>query len=191
MTRSLPTLGFVGSSGSGKTTLLEGVIALLSDRGVRLAVIKHAKAGFDLDPDPRKDSHRIRSAGAAQVMVASRDRWALMAEQADPLEEPSLRSMLRHLDPEQVDAVLVEGFRHERYPKIEVYRPSHGRAPQCWPDDPDVVAVASDVPLATDPIPWLDLKDVGAVATFVAHYLGLHLYDDRPFRPPVPPPSDR
>jgi molybdopterin-guanine dinucleotide biosynthesis protein MobB len=99
--------------------------------------------------------------------------------------------MLRHLDREQVDAVLVEGFRHERYPKIEVYRPSHGRAPQCWPDDPDVVAVASDIPLATDPIPWLDLKDVGAVAMFVVHYLGLHLYDDRPFQPPVPPPSDR
>jgi molybdopterin-guanine dinucleotide biosynthesis protein B len=158
---------------------------------VRLAVIKHAKAGFDLDPDPRKDSHRIRSAGAAQVLVASRDRWALMAEQADPLEEPSLGAMLRYLDREQVDAVLVEGFRHESYPKIEVYRPSHGRAPQCWPDDPDVIAVASDIPLATDPIPWLDLKDVGAVAMFVVHSLGLHLCDDRPFRPPVPPPSDR
>jgi molybdopterin-guanine dinucleotide biosynthesis protein B len=175
MARSLPTLGFVGSSGSGKTTLIESVVALLSDRDVRLAVIKHAKAGFDLDPDPRKDSHRIRSAGAAQVMVASRDRWALMAEQADPLDEPSLDTMRRHLDREQVDAVLVEGFRHERYPKIEVYRPSHGRPPQCWPDDPDVVAVASDVSLATGRLPWLDLNDVAAAATFVAHQLGLRL----------------
>jgi molybdopterin-guanine dinucleotide biosynthesis adapter protein len=175
MARSLPTLGFVGSSGSGKTTLIEGVIALLSDRGVRLAVIKHAKAGFDLDQDPRKDSHRIRSAGAAQVVVASRDRWALMAEQPDPLEEPSLDAMLRHLDREQVDAVLVEGFRHEHYPKIEVYRPSRGRAPQCWPDDPDVVAVASDVPLATGPIPRLDLNDAEAVVTFVVRQLGLQV----------------
>jgi molybdopterin-guanine dinucleotide biosynthesis protein MobB len=177
MARSLPTLGFVGSSGSGKTTLLEGVIPLLADRGVRLAVIKHAQAGFDLDQDPRKDSHRIRSAGAAQVMVASRDRWALMAEQADPLEEPSLPAMLRHLDREQVDAALVEGFRHERYPKIEVYRPSHGKPPQCWPDDPDVVAVASDVPLATGALPLLDINDAGAVARFVAHQLGLQVTD--------------
>jgi molybdopterin-guanine dinucleotide biosynthesis adapter protein len=175
MTRSLPTLGFVGSSGSGKTTLIEGVMALLSDQGVRLAAIKHAKAGFDLDQDPRKDSHRIRSAGAAQVMVASRDRWALMAEQVDPLEEPSLDAMRRHLDRQEVDAVLVEGFRHERYPKIEVYRPSHGMPPQCWPDDPDVIAVASDVPLPTGGIPWLDLNDVAAVAAFVAHRLGLPL----------------
>jgi molybdopterin-guanine dinucleotide biosynthesis adapter protein len=173
MTRTLATLGFVGSSGSGKTTILEGVIALLSDRGLRLAALKHAKSGFDLDQDPRKDSHRIRSAGAAQVLVASRDRWALMAEQADPLEEPSLRGMLRHLDQEQLDAVLVEGFRHERYPKIEVYRPSHGRPPQCWPEDPDVVAVASDVPLATGKTTWLDLNDTAAVASFVVHYLGL------------------
>lgn len=167
-----PILGFVGSSGSGKTTLLESVLTLLSDRGVRLAVLKHAKPGFDLDRQPGKDSHRLRNAGASQVLVASRDRWALMAEQADPLEEPSLGEMLGHLDFAALDAILVEGFRHERYPKVEVYRPGHGRPPQCWPDDPDVIAVASDVPLSTGGLPCLSLNEPEVVARFVAHRFG-------------------
>lgn len=173
----IPLVGFVGSSGSGKTTLIERIVAVLSDRGVRLAVVKHAQAGFDLDPSPRKDSHRVRRAGAAQVLVASRHRWALLAEQADPLVEPSLAAMLRHLDRGSLDGILVEGFRHERYPKIEVYRPSHGRPPQCWPEDPDVIAVASDVPLATGALPWLDLNDSDAAVRFVAGRMGLSLFD--------------
>src|SRR5687768_10022519 len=173
MLRNTPVLGFVGSSGSGKTTLLEGVVSILSDGGARLAVLKHAGPGFDLDPDSGKDSHRIRIAGASQVLIASRDRWALLAEQPAPLEEPSLAAMLRHLDHGALDGVLVEGFRHERYPKIEVHRPSLGRPPQSWPEDPDVIAVASDVQLATGRLPRLDLNDVKAVARFVAGHLGL------------------
>ena len=178
MAHTPPVLGFVGSSGSGKTTLLEGVVSMLSDRGARLAVLKHAKPGFDIDTHPGKDSYRLRNAGAAQVLVASRDRWALLAEQADPLEEPSLQAMLRRLDPEALDAVLVEGLRHERYPKIEVYRPSHGRPPQCWPHDPDVIAVASDVPVATGNLLRLDLNDREAVARMVARYVGLRHFDE-------------
>ena len=173
MTGRLPVIGFVGSSGSGKTTLLEQVVGLLADAGVRLGVIKHAKPGFDIDPNPRKDSARLRGAGAEQLLVASRDRWVLMAEQADPLQEPSLRAMLLHLDPRALDGVLVEGFRHERYTKIEVYRPAHGRPPQCWPHDPSVVAGASDVALATAPLPCFDLNDPAAVAQFVVRRLGL------------------
>ena len=174
MARSVPpVLGFVGSSGSGKTTLLEQVLALLGDRGARLAVLKHARAGFDIDRHPGKDSHRLRAAGADQVLVASRDRWALMAQQTNPVEEPSLFAMLAHLDAEVLDGVLVEGFGHEHYPKVEVYRPSHGRQPQCWPGDGSVVAVASDVPLVTDPLPWLDLNDPVAIARFAASRLGL------------------
>jgi molybdopterin-guanine dinucleotide biosynthesis protein B len=184
-----PLLGFVGSSGSGKTTLLEGIVALLSERGVRIAVLKHAKPGFDMDPHPGKDSYRLRSAGAGQVLIASRDRWALLAEQADPLEEPSLHAMLRHLDREALDGVLVEGFRHERYPKIEVYRPSRGRPPQCWPDDPDVIAVASDVSLATGHLPWLDLNDRLAVARFVARHVGLQRIEEALARCGVEAPS--
>jgi molybdopterin-guanine dinucleotide biosynthesis protein MobB len=173
MARTLPILGFVGSSGSGKTTLLEQVVALLGDEGARLAVIKHAKPGFDIDRQPGKDSYRLRAAGADQVLVASRDRWALMAQQPDPLREPSLSAMVRHLDAEALDGVLVEGFGHETYPKVEVYRPSLGRLPHCWPHDSSVVAVASDVPLATGDLPRLDLNDLPQVASFVAHRLGL------------------
>jgi molybdopterin-guanine dinucleotide biosynthesis adapter protein len=173
MRSSLPMVGFVGWSGSGKTTLLEQVVGRLTDAGARLATVKHAKPGFDLDPNPAKDSRRLRSAGASQVLIASRDRWALMAQQEDPLEEPSLREMLGHLEASSLDGVLVEGFGHEQYPKIEVYRPSHRQAPQCWPGDRSVVAVASDVPLATGPVMWLDLNDPSAVTRFVARQLGL------------------
>jgi molybdopterin-guanine dinucleotide biosynthesis protein MobB len=178
-----PVLGFVGSSGSGKTTLIERVLAELSDRGVRVAVLKHARAGFDLDQDPAKDSSRIRNAGASQVLVASRDRWALMAEQVDPLAEPSLEETLGHLDADNLDIVLVEGFRHARFPKIEVYRPAHGRPPQCWPDDPDVIAVASDVPLAVGDLPLLDLNDRAALTAFVARTLGLDGFVPRAQQP--------
>jgi molybdopterin-guanine dinucleotide biosynthesis adapter protein len=169
----LPVLGFVGSSGSGKTTLLEQVIGLLADAGLRVAAVKHAKPGFDLDTNPRKDSHRLRSAGAEQLLIASRDRWALMAQQADPLQEPSLAEMLRQLDASTLDVILVEGFRHEDYPKIEVFRPSQGRLPQCWPHDPSVIAVASDLPIDTAPARWLDLKDPESVAQFVVRQLRL------------------
>jgi molybdopterin-guanine dinucleotide biosynthesis adapter protein len=189
MARTLPVLGFVGSSGSGKTTLLEQVVALLSDEGARLAVLKHAKAGFDIDRHPGKDSHRLRAAGADQVLVASRDRWALMAQQPDPLQEPSLQGMLEHLDAAGLDGVLVEGFRHEHYPKIEVYRPSHGRPPQCWPHDASVIAVASDVPLATGDVPWLDLNAPAAVARFAARRLGLPQLEGEPRRPLTPESS--
>ena len=160
-------------------------MASLSDRGIRVAVLKHAKPGFDLDRDSRKDSYRLRSAGSSQVLVASRDRWALLGEQADPLEEPSLAAMTALLDLRGLDAILVEGFRHERYAKIEVYRPSYGRPPQCWPDDPDVVAVASDVPLETGAVPWLDLNDPKGVLGFVAGRLGLPQLDDGPKQPAV------
>lgn len=168
-----PVIGVVGASGSGKTTLLEHLVGLLIDAGVRVAVLKHAGPGFDLDADPGKDSHRLRSAGADQVLIASRDRWALMAQQPDPLREPSLDEMLRRLDASALDLILVEGFGHERYAKIEVYRPAHGRTPQCWPDDPSVVAVASDEKLDTAPAAWLDLNDPGSVARFVVRQAGL------------------
>lgn len=173
MTGTLPVLGFVGSSGSGKTTLLEQVVGALTEAGVRLAVVKHAKPGFDIDRNPTKDSYRLRAAGADQLLVASRDRWVLMAQPADPLHEPALHEMLGHLDATLLDGVLVEGFAHERYPKIEVYRPAQGRLPQCWPHDRSVIAVASDVPLETAPAAWLDLNDAISVARFVARQLGL------------------
>lgn len=164
---ALPAVGFVGSSGSGKTTLIERLVPILTARGRRVGVLKHAQRDFDVDR-PGKDSYRARAAGAREVLVASQRRWALLAEEADPDTEPRLARMLARFTAGQVDLVLVEGFAHEAYPKIEVYRPSHGQPPKCWPGDPDVVAVASDEELGLrSPVPCLDLNDADSVAAFV------------------------
>jgi molybdopterin-guanine dinucleotide biosynthesis protein B len=164
--RSPPAIGFVGSSGSGKTTLIERVVPLLAARGLRVGVLKHAQRDFDVDR-PGKDSYRAREAGAREVLVASHRRWALLAEELEPEGEPRLGRTLARFTPGEVDLVLVEGFAHERYPKIEVYRPSRGQPPKCWPGDRDVVAVATDGDVGRSPVPCLDLNDPGAVARFV------------------------
>jgi molybdopterin-guanine dinucleotide biosynthesis protein MobB len=162
----LPAVGFVGSSGSGKTTLIERLVPILTARGLRVGVLKHAQRDFDVDR-PGKDSYRAREAGAIEVLVASQRRWALLAEEPEPKGEPHLARALRRFTPGQVDLVLVEGFGHEVYPKIEVYRPSRGQAPKCWPGDPDVVAIATDADVGTSRVPCLDLNDAEAVAGFV------------------------
>jgi molybdopterin-guanine dinucleotide biosynthesis protein B len=164
--------GFVGTSGSGKTTIIEQVVARLADTGLRVAVLKHARHGFDMDR-PGKDSFRVREAGAAQVLVASRERWVLMGEQRDPMEEPSLAQMLGHLDASALDLVLVEGFSHEHYPKIEVYRTAHHQPPRCWPQDPDLIAIATDLPMDGGPVPRLDLNAPLEVTQFVLDYFAL------------------
>jgi molybdopterin-guanine dinucleotide biosynthesis adapter protein len=163
----VPVVCLVGSSGSGKTTLLEGVLPVLRRSAWRVAVIKHAGAGFDLE-EAGKDSERVRNAGAAQVLVASRERWALIVERAGRPGDPSLDELVARFDPAEVDLILVEGFAHETYPKIEVYRPAHGRAPVAWPADPSVVGVASDQPLGlASSIALLDLNQPDAVAAFI------------------------
>lgn len=166
-------IGFVGSSGSGKTTLLEQVLPLLRQAGVRVGVIKHAHHGFDMDR-PGKDSYRARAAGATQVLVASRERWVLMSEATTPAAEPDFRAMLGKFDPGQVDLIIAEGFSGEAYPKIEVFRPDHEQPPRCWPGDPNVIAVASDVPQETlPPVVWLDLNRPDLVARFLTERLPL------------------
>ncbi|HTS87393.1 MAG TPA: molybdopterin-guanine dinucleotide biosynthesis protein B [Gemmatimonadales bacterium] len=163
----VPVVGFVGSSGSGKTTLITAVLPLLMECGRRVGVVKHARHGFDLDR-PGKDSHRLREAGATQVMVASRERWALMTETLAAGPEPPFRSLLQQFDPQLVDLVLAEGFAGEPYPKIEVYRPERGNPPKCWPTDPWVVAVATDVLVAVSPpVVRLDLNRPFAIATYI------------------------
>ncbi len=163
----VPIVGLVGSSGSGKTTLLERMLPVLGGAGWRVAVIKHAGRGFDLE-EHGKDSHRVREAGAAQVLVASRDRWALLVERADRRDEPSLHELVGRFDPAEIDLIVVEGFAHEGHPKIEVYRPAHGRAPVAWPADASVVAVATDEPLETGhDVARLDLNRPEAVAAFI------------------------
>lgn len=163
----IPIVGLVGSSGSGKTTLLERMLPVLGRAGWRVAVIKHAGRGFDLE-EHGKDSHRVREAGAAQVLVASRDRWALLVERADRRDEPSLDELVTRFDPAEIDLIVVEGFAHEGHPKIEVYRPAHGRAPVAWPADASVVAVATDEPIETgSDVAPLDLNRPEAVAAFI------------------------
>ena len=162
-------LGLTGWSGSGKTTLLTALIPHLVARGLSVSTIKHAYHGFDLD-QPGKDSWRHRQAGAREVMVASSVRWALMHEVVG--EEPGLPELLRRLAP--VDLVIVEGFKANPHPKIEVFRPSLGRPP-IWPGRPDIVAVACDDPPPIDPPHVLPLNDPAAVAEWALRYLRIHL----------------
>ena len=164
---AISVIGFVGLSGSGKTTLIAGVIPFLTQAGLRVAVLKHARHGFDMD-HPGKDSFRAREAGARQVLVASRDRWVLMGETLPRAEEPAFHELLGRFDSREIDLVLAEGFASESYPKIEVYRPSHGKPPKCWPEDPDVCAVATDELLAVGaPVVRLDLHRLDLVAEYV------------------------
>jgi molybdopterin-guanine dinucleotide biosynthesis protein B len=156
-------IGFAGWSGAGKTTLITRLIPVLTARGISVSTIKHAHHEFDIDK-PGKDSYEHRRAGATEVLVTSANRWALMRElRGGP--EPDLRELLTKLA--TVDVVLVEGFKRTTPIKIEVHRPSLGK-PLIYPDDPAVVAVASDVPVSLpSTISGLMLQDVEAMADFV------------------------
>jgi molybdopterin-guanine dinucleotide biosynthesis adapter protein len=154
--------GLAGWSGSGKTTLITALIPELLAHGVTVSTVKHAHHGFDVDR-PGKDSWRHRQAGAREVMVASERRWALMHELRSAAE-PSLERLIAQMSP--VDLILVEGFKQHPHPKIEVCRPALGKPP-LYPDDPFIVAVASDERPAELPLPWLPLSDPAAVARFI------------------------
>ena len=159
--------GFAGWSGSGKTTLIEKLIPLFVQRGLKVALIKHAHHTFDVD-QPGKDSYRHRQAGCTEVLVSSSRRWALVHELRGA-PEPGFAELLEQLSP--ADLVLVEGFKRERLPKLEVYRAITGE-PLLHPEDKDIVAIASDAPVATN-LPQLDLNDPPAVAGFVLRHVGL------------------
>lgn len=155
-------IGLAGWSGSGKTTLLVQLIPALTRRGISVSTVKHAHHMFDVDR-PGKDSYRHREAGATEVLVGSAHRWALMHEhRGEP--EPTLQELLPKLSP--VDLVIVEGFKREGHPKIEIYREEVGKPP-LYPEDPNIVAVATDARLPGCPLPLLDLNDVEAIAGFV------------------------
>lgn len=169
MSAAIPVLGFVAYSGTGKTTLLSRLIPLLRERGLRCAVIKHSHHDFEIDK-PGKDSHRLREAGAAQVILASPHRIFWVRE-GDGETEPRLAELVARLDPAGLDLVLVEGFRGEAIPKIEVHRPSLGTPLLCMADA-SIVALACDAPPATAvTVPQLPLNDVAAVAGFVQDWL--------------------
>lgn len=152
-------LGIAGWSGAGKTTLLKMLLPLLVARGLRVATLKHAHHEFDVDV-PGKDSWVHRRAGASEVIVSSARRWVQMHELGDA-PEPSLADLLARFSP--CDLVLVEGFKRERHPKLEVHRPALGK-PLLFPDDPHIRAVASDALLEGSHPPLVDLNDIGAVA---------------------------
>ena len=160
-------VGLAGWSGAGKTTLLEKLLQELSSRGLRVSTIKHAHHNFDVD-QPGKDSHRHRAAGAAEVLVTSGRRWALMHELRDE-QEPTIEELIAHMTP--VDLLIVEGFKFHAHPKLEVHRPSVGK-PMLWPDDPHIFGVASDTPLGSLSLPVLDLNDAGAIADFLLEIAG-------------------
>ena len=161
-------IAIAGYRGSGKTTLIERVVPVLVREGLRVSLIKHAHHEFDVD-QPGKDSWRHRHAGCTEVLLSSSTRWALMHELREA-PEPKLQDQLKHLSP--CDLVIVEGYKHDPIPKIEV-RLKGAHTPSLYPDDPNVVAIATDDVLDTQ-LPQLDANDGEAVARFIIQHLGLN-----------------
>jgi len=155
-------IGFAGWSGAGKTTLIRSVIARLTAQGLRVATVKHAHHAFDID-QPGKDSWEHRKAGAAEVLVVSDTRWALMHELIGAAE-PSLPELLAKLAP--ADIVLIEGFKRSAIPKLEVYRAANGKPP-LHPNDPSIIAIAADIAFPDAGRPVLPLDDAEAITDFV------------------------
>jgi molybdopterin-guanine dinucleotide biosynthesis adapter protein len=158
-------IGLAGWSGSGKTTLLTKVIPRIVARGFKASTLKHAHHAFDVD-QPGKDSHSHRMAGATEVLVGAASRWALVHELRGETE-PSLGALLRKLSP--VDLVLVEGYKRERHPKLEVHRAAIGK-PLLHPEDPGIVAIASDAPLPAARVPVVDIDDVDGVVDILLRH---------------------
>lgn len=164
----MKVFGLAGYSNSGKTTLLEKLIPVFVARGLRVATIKQTHHDVDLD-QPGKDSQRHRAAGASEVLLTSSTRWALLHELRNE-PEPSLAEHVQRLSP--CDLVLVEGFKREAIPKLEIHRPANGK-PLLYPEDRHIIAIASDVVLES-PLPLLDLNDPAAVADFILLQTGLN-----------------
>ncbi len=168
-TNDTPVLGIAAYSGTGKTTLLVKLLPILTARGVRVAVVKHAHHSFDID-HPGKDSYEIRMAGASQMLISSKDRWALMVEREAEEADSDLEELMQHLDHSKLDLILVEGFKPASMPKIELNRPSL-RKPILHENDPDVIAIATDEADKFDvSLPLLDIADADAIADFIIRY---------------------
>jgi molybdopterin-guanine dinucleotide biosynthesis adapter protein len=159
---SARVLGLVGWSGSGKTTLITKLIPLLVSRGMRVATLKHAHHAFDVD-QPGKDSYEHRKAGACEVIVSSARRWVQMHEVGDGAEA-TLAQLLARVSP--CDLILIEGFKTERHLKMEVFRRATGKAP-LHPEDPRIVAIASDQSFPNAGVPVVDLNHITAIADLI------------------------
>jgi molybdopterin-guanine dinucleotide biosynthesis protein B len=161
--------GVVGWKNSGKTTLTTRLVAELVRRGWRVSTVKHAHHAFDIDHE-NTDSWRHRHAGAGEVAIVSGKRWALMHELRGE-NEPSLADILARLAP--CDIVIIEGYKRETHPKIEVRRVSAADHKPLAPDDPAVIAIASDQHTQTGTLPWFDVDDITAIADFAEQTVGL------------------
>jgi molybdopterin-guanine dinucleotide biosynthesis protein MobB len=162
----IPIIGFAAYSGTGKTTLLINIIPLFKKLGLEVGVIKHAHHTFEID-QPGKDSYEIRKAGASQMLIGSKKRWALMVEQDEEDAQIRLEEYISHLDQDKLDLILVEGFKPEAIPKIELHRPSLGH-PLISSSDESVIAIASDAPLTekTELI-LLDLNNYETIVEYI------------------------
>lgn len=169
MTDPMRIIGLAGWSGSGKTTLVTKALPRLIARGCRVSTIKHAHHGFDLD-QPGKDSFMHRTAGATEVLISSANRFAILHElRGEP--EWDLPDLLGKLAP--VDLVLVEGFKRDAFPKLEIHRVANGK-PLLQPADPHIVAIACDTPLPRAEVPVIDLNDIeGIVDVLLKHAVPL------------------
>ena len=162
-------LGFAAFSGVGKTSLLKQLIPLLREAGLRLGLVKLSHHNFEIDV-PGKDSFELRHAGAEQVMLTSSHRWALITELEQP-EEPDLDLMLGHMDLDRLDLILVEGFRHQAFAKVEIHRPSLGHPLLCN-EDAQIIAVAADAPVQpARQLPHLDLNRPAAISSFILDWM--------------------
>lgn len=164
----MKVFGLTGWSGSGKTTLMVRLIPALVARGITVSTMKHAHKGFDID-HPGKDSHSHRLAGATEVLVGSPRRWALMHELREE-EEPAVDALITRMTP--VDLLLIEGFKRHDHRKLEVWRAAVAK-PLIAPEEPSIVAIASDGPVPGTALPVLPLNDAEAVADFVIRECGL------------------
>ncbi len=162
----IPVLGIVGFSGTGKTTLLTKLLPKLTEKGVRIGVIKHAHHEFDIDK-PGKDSYELRKAGATQMLVASAQRWALMVENNVKQKEPALNDLIAQLNVEHLDIILVEGFKHEHFPKIELHRRDL-KQEYLFPKDQSIIAIASDLKPNIKSHPrWMNINSTDEILAFI------------------------
>jgi molybdopterin-guanine dinucleotide biosynthesis protein B len=162
---AIPLLGFAAASGTGKTTLLVQLIPLLKQRGLRVGLIKHSHHNFDIDHQG-KDSFRLRAAGASPVLLVSPYRRAIITEFSEP-KEPRLNDQLKLFDTSELDLILVEGFKAETMPKIELHRAAL-QQPLLYPHDPYIIAIATDTALASpDYLTQLDLNKPELIADFI------------------------
>ncbi|EOG7703628.1 bifunctional molybdopterin-guanine dinucleotide biosynthesis adaptor protein MobB/molybdopterin molybdotransferase MoeA [Vibrio parahaemolyticus] len=166
-TLNIPILGFAAYSGTGKTTLLEALLPKLTEAGLRIGMLKHAHHNFDVDK-PGKDSYRLRKAGASQMLIASRNRFALMTE--TPEAEAEFEYLLTRFDEDKLDVVLVEGCKNIAFPKIELHREEVGK-PWLYPNDENIIAIASDGGELDSELPQMNINDLEAIAQFVIQYV--------------------